>query len=99
MEHSLRIQPSAEDDISGIFEWYEKCRTGFGAEFLIGLDHCFARITKAPLSCAKVHYDIRRALLRRFPYCVYFVVGGFEIVVLAVLHGRRNPLLLQQRLP
>jgi hypothetical protein len=33
---------------------------------------------------------VRRTTLRRFPYCVYFVMREHDVVVLAVLHGE-NP--------
>lgn len=34
---------------------------------------------------------MRRALLRRFPYGIFFEVGTTEIVVYAVFHGARDP--------
>lgn len=41
--------------------------------------------------------DIRRALLRRFPYCVFYIVLSNEIVVLACVHGHRDPKIWQDR--
>jgi plasmid stabilization system protein ParE len=40
---------------------------------------------------------IRRALLRRFPYAVYFAVDGDVVVVIAVLHASRDPAEWQRR--
>ena len=34
---------------------------------------------------------MRRALLRRFPYAVFYEIGAVEIVVYAVFHCARNP--------
>jgi plasmid stabilization system protein ParE len=42
-------------------------------------------------SFQRVHHEIRRVRLRRFPYAIYFRVSGDEVVVLAVMHGRRHP--------
>jgi plasmid stabilization system protein ParE len=39
----------------------------------------------------------RRALLRRFPYAVYFVPTAEVIQVIACLHASRNPQRWQQR--
>jgi toxin ParE1/3/4 len=44
-----------------------------------------------PLAYPRVRGDTRRALVRRFPYAVYFRPTADETVVLAVMHGRRNP--------
>jgi plasmid stabilization system protein ParE len=40
---------------------------------------------------------IRRALLRRFPYAVYFAVERDVVVILAVLHVSRDPAEWQRR--
>ena len=54
------------------------------------------RIFSNLLMHAKVHGEMRRAILQRFPYAVYFRVVGEEIVVLAV-HGRQHPRRWQSR--
>ena len=38
-----------------------------------------------------VDRKMRRALLRRFPYAVFFEVGEAEILVYAVFHCARDP--------
>jgi len=38
-----------------------------------------------------VHGEVRRALVRRFPYGVFYVVEGQALLVLAVAHVRRQP--------
>ena len=49
------------------------------------------RLEQAPLLYAEVIPGIRRALLPRFPYDVFYAVRGDLIQVLAVLHNVRNP--------
>lgn len=56
-----------------------------------------ARVQENPLAYPKVHGDIRRALLRRFPYCVFFTVEPTEVVVHGSFHGRRDPKVWQSR--
>ena len=48
-----------------------------------------------PLSV--VHRDVRRAVAKRFPYCVYFRTEAVRIVVLAVFHSSRNPAMWRVR--
>jgi len=36
-------------------------------------------------------------LLRRFPYCVFYILEPNEIVVLACMHGHRDPQLWRER--
>ncbi len=60
-------------------------------EFVRALDACFSNIQRNPESHALVHPRVRRALLRRFPYGVFYVVGERHISVIACLHVRRRP--------
>lgn len=87
----LRLTPAAEADVEGILAWYRERGHDLGDQFLQVLDRCFETVERNPLALAIVHLDMRRALLRRFPYCVFYVVSEQEIVVLACLHGHRDP--------
>ena len=90
MNRSLRIQPLAEEDIQQGHDWYEEKRVGLGDELLANFQNCFDRIRANPLRFPVISRDVRRALVRRFPYCVYFIVTGDTVAVLAVLHAKRN---------
>jgi plasmid stabilization system protein ParE len=87
----LRLSPAAEADVEGVLAWYRERGHDLGDQFLQALGQCFETIERAPLAFAIVHRDLRRALLRRFPYCVFYLVSEQEIVVLACLHGHRDP--------
>ena len=78
-------------------EWYEKERAGLGLDFLTEIQGVIDRITSHPEQFPIVHRDVRKAVARRFPYCVYFRERAGNIVVLAVFHGSRNPSLLEQQ--
>jgi plasmid stabilization system protein ParE len=41
--------------------------------------------------------DIREAIVRRFPYCVYFRVRHGRLIVLSVFHTSRDPSTWQSR--
>ena len=55
------------------------------------LDASLASIQRNPTAYAIVHKQMRRALLRRFPYGVIYLIGNNEIVVLGCFHASRNP--------
>jgi plasmid stabilization system protein ParE len=44
-----------------------------------------------PEAHAKVYHDVRRVLVRRFPYSIYYRFRADRIVVLAVFHNKRDP--------
>jgi plasmid stabilization system protein ParE len=78
-------------------QWYEEQRVGLGAVFAAAVDRTVAGILEKPLAYPQIHGETRRALVRRFPYAVYFRPVADEVVVLAVMHGRRLPRRWQSR--
>ena len=55
------------------------------------------RIADDPFRYQDLQSGVRRILLRRFPYAVYFAVEPEAVVVLAVLHVSRDPAEWQRR--
>ena len=83
----LQAQLDAEDAAI----WYEGKRPGLGLRFLDELDHVVKRIAASPFQFPEIHPAVRRGLLRRFPYSVYFSVREKQVEVIAVLHQHRHP--------
>lgn len=96
-DYRLVAEPQADLDIESAFEWYENEKPGLGLEFLDELRRAYVRILDGPLKYQHLRSGIRRALLRRFPYAIYFVCEGEVAVIVAVLHASRNPAEWQRR--
>lgn len=97
MTYGLIIRKAAESDIRDAYFYYETCRQGLGQEFMLSLDAMLTRISRAPDQYRNLHRDIRRAALQRFPYAIFFIVRSSTVVVLAVMHARRDPVRWQGR--
>lgn len=80
IEYRLVSEPSVALDVEAAFEWYENERSGLGVEFLDELRATYNGIADGPLKYQQLRGGIRRGLLRRFPYAVYFAIEG-DIVV------------------
>jgi plasmid stabilization system protein ParE len=91
MNNSIIIRPEAESDISDAYSWYDDRILGLGSEFIDCIDDAINSILLNPESYAIVFKNIRRILVRRFPYAVYYIYEESVIVVLAVFHFKRNP--------
>lgn len=96
-EYRLISEPLADLDVEAAFEWYENERPGLGLEFLDELRAAYSRIADGPLKYQHLRSGVRRALLKRFPYAVYFAIEGDIAVVVAVLHASRDPAEWQRR--
>ena len=91
------VRPRAQADIREAALWHESRRPGLGSELTLRFDALIERIAQNPLQFPEIENGVRRALLRRFPYAVYFVAADCPTVI-AVLHQRRNPTMLKQRI-
>jgi len=97
MRRSLIIRPEASAEIREAFDWYESQSAGLGTVFRDSLGTTLDKIRDNPGQYPVVYREVRRALLRRFPYGVFYLVEKKRITVLAVFHGRRDPRQWQKR--
>lgn len=91
MKYVLVFRPEVRDDLSDAYDWYdERQQAGLGDDFIDCVDNLLNRICIMPESYAIVYRDVRRAVIKRFPYAVYYRVISSRVVVTAIFHGRRD---------
>lgn len=79
-------------------DWYEDEAPGLGSHFRAAIDDAIQRISANPRQFPVVYKSIRRALLRRFPYALLFVIEATgTLTVIACFHGSRDPAHWQMR--
>jgi plasmid stabilization system protein ParE len=97
MTRQFIVRARAEHDIRSAFEWYESQRAGLGAEFLAALSERLETVRAHPESSPILYRGIRRAVLSRFPYLIFYVARPERVAVLAVLHHAGNPAVWPRR--
>lgn len=95
--YRLIITPWAEDDATDAANWYNEKRDALGDEFLLALDAKMNTIRRNPKQFRLLHRNIRRALIDRFPYGVFYVLEKNVIYVLAILHTSRDTNIWENR--
>jgi plasmid stabilization system protein ParE len=90
MSTPIAYLPEAEDDIVSTYEWYEHQLPGLGDRFLEALHKTAERISDNPQLYGILRRDIRAAVLRRFPYVVYYRIRTDDVLIIAVQHGHRS---------
>jgi len=78
-------------------DWYEGEVPGLGRRFRQAIDTLAERMSANPRQFPVVFKSVRRALLRRFPYALFFVVEEQTLFVIACFHASRDPLQWQRR--
>lgn len=78
-------------DLAAGFGYYDGRAEGLGARFLCEVESAFDAIERYPEMFAQVHGEVRRAVVSRFPYAIFYRVESKRVVVLTVLHTARDP--------
>lgn len=91
MAYRLKFSSRAVREIGEAFDWYEEQSKGLGSEFELAFELQLKRLEQVPLLYPEVIPKVRRTLLPRFPYGIFYTVKGDLVHVLAVIHHARNP--------
>ena len=91
MKRRTFVRPEAQTDIREAARWYEDREAGLGLRFIREIRTSLEHISHSPLRFPIVEEDVRRALLHKFPYSIYFVNESDAAAIIAVLHQHRRP--------
>jgi plasmid stabilization system protein ParE len=93
----LIIRPDAEADIAAAYDWYEKQHEGLGREFVEEISAAIEAVQADPIRFPAIFRTLRRALVHRFPYGIFFIARGDAVIVVAAMHLARNPRRIHRR--
>ena len=91
MSWHLRVRPEAELDLLLAAAWYQDQQAGLGERFLEELFALVDSLRNNALIYARVGARTRCAFARRFPYVVTYQLEESTVIVLSVMHARRQP--------
>lgn len=91
------IRRAAENDMANAASWYEQQSPGLGGEYLRAVEGCIAMIARHPQIYPIVYRGIQRALIRRFPFGIFFLKKQNSLIVLGCIHTKRHPDIFKAR--
>jgi len=99
----MRVLMEAREEAEAAAQRYENQQQGLGERFLESLARALEHVEEQPqlfplLETLKTRREVRRSILRRFPYMVVYEIRPQETLVLAVAHVRRRPNYWRRRL-
>lgn len=97
MRREVLVRSEAERDIRETRGWYAAISPALGAQFLTAVDQAVTSSADNPLAFQVIHRSLRRVLLRKFPYALFFVAEETRVIVVGILHQARHPRLSQRR--
>ena len=96
MSRSTRFSLAARLDYREAVEWYERKQPALGDQFGIAISVAIERIIYDPEVFRPTTFRmdgrvVRRLVVTRFPFVIYFYATDQEVVILAILHTSRDP--------
>ncbi len=81
----------SRNDIHYAIEWYNKQKEGLGLEFLDCVEAALNRIIRNPKMYEMVYDNIRRCVIRKFPFAIFYSIEGSQIIIHSVFDNRQAP--------
>ena len=97
LEYKVEFTPPAREDVRGITGWYRSELEGLENRFLLSLESALVILQTSPKLYPVVFRSIRSALLRKFPYRIYYFIEVDVIFILGIIHTKRSPKLIRRR--
>jgi toxin ParE1/3/4 len=94
---TLRYAEEALAEFIAAGLYYNRQVPGLGDAFVMEIEAGVAKILATPHTWRLVEDDVRRYLVNRFPYGIYFTIENEAVVIWAIKHLRRDPDYWQQR--
>jgi toxin ParE1/3/4 len=91
------LRGEAEAEFDEAFDYYEAQRAGLGVDFVSRVQTVLDRIAANPLLHGEVVPGVRKGVVQKFPYCVYYRPHADRVEVIAVFHSSRDPKIWQGR--
>ena len=97
MNKKVSFHELAEFELNDAAVFFETKREGLGSRFLLAVEAAVAYIREHPEASPLIIQDIRRKVLRKFPYSILYSIKSDRIRILAIANQRRRPFYWQDR--
>lgn len=99
MSYSIKVLPEAYNDLVKAKKWFQEKSENLAEEFKLEVNKEIDYIGANPESYQRKYKELRQSLVTRFPYAIFYLVEESlkQVVVVGVLHTRRNPEIIRKR--
>ena len=97
MNKKVSFHQVAEFELNDAAVFFDTKQEGLGLRFLSAVEAAVAQIREHPEASPVIVQNIRRKVLRRFPYSILYSINPDRIRILAIASQRRRPFYWQGR--
>lgn len=97
MRHEFH--PEALDEYESAARYYAERRDGLELRFIACVEAAILRITETPTRWRIFEADVRCRRTQVFPYAILYTIESDYVLIVAVMHGSREPGYWRHRIP
>ncbi len=98
MNYTISQLPEVEQEVIEAVLWYEIQNVGLGDELFMMIDEKINEVITNPLQFEIVFKNVRRAIVKKFPYSLFYIIDERKIIIIAIIHQSRNPEIWKKRI-
>ena len=87
----FKILEQAELELDEAYDYYEYELQGLGEKFIEEFRRGIKRILNYPYAWSFIQDNVRKCVLKKFPYNIIYAIEDELIIILAVAHQHRRP--------
>lgn len=88
---TIEFLPQAKADVEAAFEFYRQYSKGAASNFLAEISSAVVQLEAFPESGMLLFDGLRRILLRRMPYQIFYRIEDKIVLIVSVSHQRSKP--------
>lgn len=93
----IELSNEAEEDFDKAYNYYFQESERVANNFYYKTDKSFKALIQNPFGYQKVYKDVRRFVMKKFPFVIYYRIKGIFVKIIAIFHTSRNPQIWQDR--
>ena len=91
MSPRVEFHEAAELELNEAADFYDLRDPGLGGAFLDEVERGLDQIVKHPEAAAQAQGAVRKRILARFPYSIFYSIHEDQVRILAIAHQKRRP--------
>ncbi len=97
-QFSINLLDEAEVDFDKSYEFYFQDSPKVADTFFKQINFGFENIKQNPKSFPVAHKDVRKYVVKKFPFVIYYRIVDKIIQIIAIFHSSRNPEIWNERI-
>ena len=95
--YRIEISEEAEKEITNSTDYYASQQNNLGKRFFSLVLNSFDNISQNPFAYPKTSNNLRKCVMKKFPFVILYIVDETIIRIIAVFHTSRNPEIIDDR--